>query len=187
MKIIRTIILIIILLGQNSCAKEHKKKATDPKIKGFEFIEDFSLNKSVFNEKLFEANNYSNYNGELKVFFSKEKNYIILDYILFGSDHNLYLTYWTNKDLKIKFSRSITQYLNKGNTHKDKDETYAEVTAVISSYLSYENSSIKLYDGQKNEILDASIVDIQKKQSETFFNDLIGDNIFSIHSMVNNN
>ncbi len=187
MKIFRNIILFIALLGLNSCIEKNKKKEVGSKIeiKGFEFIEDFELNKSLFNEETFEADSYNNYDGKLKVFHSKEKNYIVLDFVLIGSDHNLYLTYWTNKKLKIKFSKSTVSYLNKENTFKEKNQTYAEITEMITSYLSHTDSSVKLYDSQKNEVLDLNKVNEQKKQTKTFFYELIEPTALSIHAIVN--
>lgn len=183
MKIIRNIIVLIILLGQSSCA-EKKKEETKIEINGFEFIEDFKLNNSVFNEKMFKADSYTNYNGKLKVSYSKEKNYVVLNFVLLGTDHNLYLTYWTDKKLKIKFSMSTAQYLNKENSFKENDQTYAEIINANTFYLSYLDSSIKMYDSQKNEILDAGTISEQKKQTETFFYELIEPRSMSIYYAV---
>lgn len=187
MKVVWNILVLIALLGLSSCSEKNKKKDIDTtiKINSFEFIEDYELNKSIFKEKEFKVDSYSNYNGKLMVSHSKEKNYIVLNFVLLGPDHNLYLTYWTDKKLKIKFSRSTAQYLNKENSFKENNQTYAEITNVNTFYLSYLDSSIKMHDHQKNEILDEVTISQQKKRTESFYYELIDPISMPIYYVAN--
>lgn len=187
MNAVRNILVLLIVLGQYSCNQKNEVSDDKPEIKihGFEFVNDFELDKSMFNTEFFKANSYSNYNGKLTVYYSKDKNYVVLDFGMIGVDHNLHLTYWTDKDLKIKFSRATTQYLNKENTYKENGQMYAQVTGTDVYYLSYTDESIHLYDYQENEILDADLANRQKQQTEKFYNDLLEPEAFGIYTMIN--
>jgi len=179
--------VFIVLVIQYSCNKKNEKPEVDSEIEinSFEFIDDFKLNKSLFTDTKYKADSYSNYDGNLTVYHSKMKNYIVLDFVLLGSDHNLYLTYWTDKDFKIKFSKCTMQSLNLDNSFQKSNQTYSEITNENTSYLSYIDSSAKLYNSEENEILDGSIINRQKQQTKDFFYDLIEPNYLNIHTIVN--
>lgn len=174
MKSAYAFLVLFLLLLQFSCSEKKKEKPdTTIKYKGLELLNDFETNYNKFHQDTMEIGTYSNYKDQLIINYTKDRNYTVLDFTLNANDHNLLLTYWVDNRFNIKLSRSIAQYLNQENKFEKDGNTFAEITHFDTYYLSYADSSLTLYDKDKQLMNDQYLAQQQKARTEQFFYELI--------------
>jgi hypothetical protein len=129
-------------------------------------LANFENSKNEFNKDTFELNGNSTEGGELIVYHSSKKNYLVLDFFLYGETGKLNNTYWTDNEFRLKFVR---------NTEFKYDKPFYEegykIDSVIS-FLSFQSQEIKMFDNNRNEINSKSLVESKAKEMELFFSDM---------------
>ena len=173
----RQTISILLILGLFSCSNtQTKENATEipPKeikqkeLKDFELISDFEKNIGTFDSDTFNLMNHSTEGGELIVFHTNEKDYLVLDFWLYGETGKLNTTYWTDHDINFKIVK---------RTKYDYDRPMYEPDYKITQtthYYSYSDSTFKVFDQEKNIIQDSTNLE-HKKEIEEFITELTKD------------
>ena len=168
------VIITFLIFGIISCSEKirnDKKMKIDTFEKStilsdFDLIQNFETELMEFNTDTFILSEHSTDGGELIVFHTNKLNYIVLDFWLYGESGKLNYTYWTNKELKFKFIKQVKY---------EYDKPYYEENFkidTITNYISYLNTETKLYDKNKNEINNEVLIEIKKKELESFFVDV---------------
>lgn len=132
----------------------------------FDLMANFENSKNEFTKDTFELNGISTEGGELIVYHSSKKDYLVLDFFIYGETGKLNNIYWTDNEFKLKFVRNAEFKYDKPLY----EEGY-KIDSVIS-YLSYQSQEIKMFDNNRNEINSKSLVESKAKELELFFNDV---------------
>ena len=174
----KQIISILLTLGLLSCSNNQTKENTTeipPKeikqkeLNYFELISDFEKNTSTFDSDTFNLMNHSTEGGELIMFHTNEKDYLVLDFWLYGETGKLNTTYWTDHDIKLKIvKRTEYDYVRPAPDYKITQTTQT------TQYYSYSDSTFKVFDQEKTLIQDSSNLK-QKEEIEEFFTELTKD------------
>ena len=169
--IMKQLILILLILGLFSCdniqqldnkSKNIPKENIQEELIGFNLISDFETNKAQFNSDTFDLMNLSTEGGELIVFHTNKKEYLVIDIWLYGEMGKLNTTYWTDKNIEFKFIKK-TKY-NYDRPMYEPDYKIIETTY----YYSYPDSNFIIYNLDRKEIQDSSYL-VKRKEIEEFF------------------
>ncbi len=166
------IIVIICIFLICGCTKKESNSILSTKVPpnsnlaNFDYIKDFEKNKSKFTSDTLMLTEFSTDGGMLSISRSKEKEYIVLDFWLYGETGNLNYTYWTD---------TVFSFIIVKQSIFDFDRPYYEgafITDTTIRYLSYDLTSIKLFDRYKQEVKDSKFVNMTKAELESFFSEL---------------
>jgi hypothetical protein len=135
-------------------------------INDFDVLEDFIANKIKFTSDTFEILDHSTDGGELIVYHDSEFDYVVMDFMLWGETGKINYTYWTNKDLKFMLIKKVNYEYDKPYYEKG-----FKIDSVIK-YLTYSQTTHKLFDSDKKEITNKELADSTKKELEEFFMDV---------------
>lgn len=136
--------------------------------KNFNLIEDFEKTKNTFRQDTFDLNLQSTEGGQLIVFHTADKDYLVLDIKLFGETGKIHATYWTDRELNIKIAKW---------TDFDYDKPYYENDYKISEtteFYSFLDNSFMRYNSDKQEIKKSDNSEIEM-EIKNFFVDITKD------------
>ena len=171
------VLIIFLIIGFYSCGEKQKSEKktesvevekTVSELNGFELLQDFEKNKAEFGTDTFDLFGHSSEGGELTIFHDKKFDYVVYDFWIYGELGKLNYTYWAEKNGKLNF-----KFVKQLEYNYDKP-FYQEGFEVDSttSYLSYSNSKIKLFDINKTEITESELIEKSKSELESFFRDM---------------
>ena len=173
----KQIISILLIFGLFSCSnsqtEENKteilpKETIQKELVDFNLISDFEKSKGTFNSDTFDLMNHSTEGGELVVFHTSEKEYLVIDIWLYGEMGKLNTKYWTDNDFKFKMIQ---------RTKYDYDRPMYQPDYKITEttyFYSYSDSIFKIFDQDKSLIQDSSYL-IKRKEIEGFFTEMTKD------------
>ena len=169
---------LLFMLGVLSCEENdmlHSKVEQSPKVQikatlnHFELLEDFELNKLIFNLDTFQILDKSTDSGELRVYHDGSFEYVVLDFWLYGETRKLNYTYWTDRDFNFRVIKK-TDYAY--------DKPYYEDRFTIDSttrYMTFDKAGTHFFDANKTEISNQSMIDSIRIDLEGFFKDCTKD------------
>lgn len=173
-KNMKQIIPIFLILGLFSCSnirtKENKteiaaKEKNQKELKNFDLISDFEKNKGTFNSDTFDLMNHSTEGGEIVVFHTSEKEYLVIDIWLYGEMGKQNTKFWTDNDFEFKVVKE---------TNYDYDRPMYEPDFKITEttyFYSYSDSTFKIFDQGKSLIQDSLYLE-RRKEIEEFFTEM---------------
>lgn len=166
------LVIFLLTIGLFSCSENkstdtYKETKTEVKINStindFDLLDNFLANKRKFSTDTFEMLEYSANGGELIVYHNNEHDYIVLDFLLYGETGKLNYTYWTDRNFKIKFVKTVDYIYDKPFYEEDfKIDS-------VTKYITFSHTNHRLFDSNKNEITNKELIDSTKLVLENFY------------------
>jgi hypothetical protein len=165
---------ILIIVGLFACSNIKKKENTtefftnginQKDLKDFDLINDFEKNKETFSTDTFALMNHSTEGGEIIVFHTSEKEYLVIDIWLYGEMGKLNTKYWTDKNFDFKMVIETSYDYDKPMYEPDFK------TTETTYFYSYSDSIFRIFDQNKSLLQDSLYLD-KRKKIEDFFNEM---------------
>ncbi len=114
--------------------------------RNFDLIDDFEKSRSTFHADTIDLNDYSSDDGRLVIYYTSDRNYIVLDFWLFGETGKIHATYWTDSEFNFIIVKRTDFVYDRPYYVKDFK------TTETTEFYSYPDSSFRRYDLDKKEI-----------------------------------
>jgi|GEM_PF-1480940 len=131
----------------------------------FNLFQDFELNKSKFTADTFNLTDISTEGGELTVFHTSDREYLVFDIWIFGEMGKKNTTYWTDKHFDFKLVREWNFEYDRPMYIKDY-----KITETVR-YFVHSDTSVAVYNQEKIKIENHSQGEKGKELKE-FFNSI---------------